>query len=119
MMKGIGGQSQKIEAKQNLDSLLKKKWPTKVIALDVDSLISRRLAKFKEQQNDPIKQATKGLVKALITTSLFAEISLAGIPKKFTTPKSKLFDGIQDPLDHILHVRQLMALYESNDFHMC
>ncbi|KDO53827.1 hypothetical protein CISIN_1g046413mg, partial [Citrus sinensis] len=39
--------------------------------------------------------------------------------KKFVTPRFKFYNGTSDPINHIRHFRQTMALYEHEDALMC
>lgn len=87
--------------------------------IDVDALITQRLSELEAQQSNPTKHATKGIVKTLTTSPLSVEISATDIHKKFSIPKFQLFSGTRDPVDHIFHFRQLMALYENNNALMC
>ncbi|RVW28163.1 hypothetical protein CK203_108393 [Vitis vinifera] len=40
-------------------------------------------------------------------------------PRGFVVPKFTMYDGMSDPFDHIMHVRQLMTLNIGNDALMC
>ena len=83
------------------------------------TILSQRLAELEEQQNDSIKTLTQVLVEALTSTAFFVEIMAIEIPKNFSIPKFQLYEGTHDPMDHILHARQVVALYENNDALMC
>ncbi|RVW75941.1 hypothetical protein CK203_051812 [Vitis vinifera] len=41
------------------------------------------------------------------------------LPKGFVVPKFTMYDGMSDPFDHIMHVKQLMTLNIRNDALMC
>ncbi|KAL6331924.1 hypothetical protein AAG906_020273 [Vitis piasezkii] len=56
---------------------------------------------------------------ALSTTKAIAGRSTNDPPKGFVVPKFTMYDGMSDPFDHIMHVRQLMILNIGNDALMC
>ena len=41
------------------------------------------------------------------------------LPKGFVVPKFTMYDGMNDPFDHIMHFKQLMTLDIGNDTLMC
>jgi hypothetical protein len=47
------------------------------------------------------------------------EIERAHLPGKFSPPNYVMYDGRTDPIGHISHFRQSMALHLSNDALMC
>lgn len=37
------------------------------------------------------------------------------LPKKFVTPRFRFYNGTSDPINHVRHNKQTMALYEHDD----
>ncbi|ESR36874.1 hypothetical protein CICLE_v10029959mg, partial [Citrus x clementina] len=37
------------------------------------------------------------------------------LPKKFVTPRFRFYNGMSDPINHVRHNKQTMALYEHDD----
>ena len=74
----------------------------------------------------PKKKARQGeqgsvwKVLDLVSSSLFSEeIERAELPEKFTAPRFEVYDGWTNPVAHIGHYQQRMALCCYNDLLMC
>ena len=55
----------------------------------------------------------------MLSTSFGSYIISYELPKGFVVPKFTMYDGMSDPFDHIMHVKQLMTLNIRNDALMC
>ena len=55
----------------------------------------------------------------MLSTSFDSHIISYEPPRGFVVPKFTIYDGMSDPFDHIMHVRQLMTLNIGNDALMC
>ena len=55
-----------------------------------------------------------------ISTSLFVHVILnQEAPPHFSLPKFQMYNGLQDPFDHLMHYRHIMTLQTGNDALLC
>ena len=58
-------------------------------------------------------------LQQILYSPFLAKIERAWLPTKFTTPNMTAYNGRSDPVGHLSHYRQSMALYNRNDALMC
>ena len=90
-----------------------------LVAEEVQRIVGRKINEVEEKHARPVDHLASGLVQSLVSSPFSSEVMRKEIPKKFEVPKIKTFDGTQEPADHILHFRQVMALHEENDVLLC
>ena len=61
-----------------------------------------------------------GKVLQQISQSPFSEeIEKIDLPRRFTKPTFTIYDGRTDPMEHVSHYTQSMAIYAKNEALMC
>ena len=53
------------------------------------------------------------------SSPFFPAILNQDAPPHFALPKFQMYDGLQDPFDHLMHIRQIMTLQMGNDALLC
>ena len=70
----------------------------------------------------PHVSSEDAISKALhqISQSPFSkEIEKTNLPKRFTRPTFTIYDGKKNPVEHVSHYNQSMAIYSKNEALMC
>ncbi|KAM2080622.1 hypothetical protein ACFX1T_034373 [Malus domestica] len=116
------------ETKKTADEALKKAEARNVVE---DVAGTKRQRAEEEDKEEQIEKIVKGYkpqtpaelaleaARGIRKSSFTEDILKAKKPAKFTQPKFRLFEGTTDPVEHIYHFQQQMALEGDNEAFMC